>query len=138
MTAKDYLNTYREYAEIEQEKREAYELEREKIDHIPTALNIPDGIQINSNRIHSRTEDHAIRLSERREAWQIAALNALEVRQEIFDMLIDLPIDESEVLIERYVDLKKWEDIALSLNMSHTNVHKLHRRGLQLIQDKIS
>lgn len=135
--AKDYLNTYREYAEIERRKLEAYELEVEKIDRIPTAFNAPDGIPIPGNRNHSRTEENAIRLSERREAWQIAALNALEVRQEIFDVINSIDGIESDVLYERYINLRTWNAVSIAADVSLSGTHKAHRRGLEIVQERI-
>ena len=38
------------------------------------------------------------------------------------------------VLYERYVNLKRWEDIAYDLSYSTDNIFKLHGRGLQELE----
>lgn len=40
--------------------------------------------------------------------------------------------DYLKVLQMRYVDIEKWEDIAVAMDCSVRNVHKLHGRALQV------
>lgn len=43
-----------------------------------------------------------------------------------------------EVLYLRYVNLLKWEQICETMSYSWSGVHKLHRRGLGLIYEKVN
>ena len=139
MTAKEYLNTYREYSALEREKYVAYQLAAEKIDSIPTALNVQDGIKTNSRKDYSRTEALAIELSERRNEWAIAALNAVEVRQNIFDVIDSIADGKIvDILYYRYLSLLTWEKVCDAVGLSWYAVHKKHREGLELIEKAIN
>ena len=39
-------------------------------------------------------------------------------------------LDQQNILIGRYIQLKKWEDIAYELHFSMQWVYELHRKGL--------
>ena len=45
-----------------------------------------------------------------------ARLDALEIKQEIFDLIDRIDGIEGDVLYERYIKLHKWEDICVLLN----------------------
>ena len=57
----------------------------------------------------------------------------VDMKQEAFTMINripDLDLDQQNILIGRYIQLKKWEDIALELNFSIQWVYELHGKGL--------
>lgn len=61
-----------------------------------------------------------------------ARINELvDMKQEAFTMINRIPdLDQQNILIGRYIQLKKWEDIALELNFSIQWVYELHGKGL--------
>ena len=52
-------------------------------------------------------------------------------KQEAFAMINRIAdLDQQNILIGRYIQLKKWEDIACELHFSMRQVHRIHRKGL--------
>ena len=55
----------------------------------------------------------------------------VDMKREAFTMINRIPdLDQQNILIGRYIQLKKWEDIALELNFSIQWVYELHGKGL--------
>ena len=50
--------------------------------------------------------------------------------EETITKIIDLEADQQNILIGRYIQLKKWEDISEELNYSMQWVFELHGKGL--------
>ena len=83
MTAKEYLKQY-EYAQKKADRyREEYEAELLKVDAV-RSLSDNDGMPHGSG-ISKPTEDKAIRLADKALRWKQAELDAIEIRQEVFD-----------------------------------------------------
>lgn len=61
-----------------------------------------------------------------------ARINELvDMKREAFTMINRIPdLDQQNILIGRYIQLKKWENIALELNFSIQWVYELHGKGL--------
>ena len=54
-----------------------------------------------------------------------------QLKQEAFTMINRIPdLDQQNILIGRYIQLKKWEDISEELNYSMQWVFELHGKGL--------
>ena len=135
MTAKEFLKQY-EYADKKTRRLQAeYERELELIDSVRSTLG-GDGMP-HGNGISRTTEDKALRIAEKHEAWIQARLDAIEVRQKVFDLIYDIDGIEGDVLIERYINLHRWEDICVLLHYSWNGIHKAHRRALRMISAKI-
>lgn len=55
----------------------------------------------------------------------------VSMKQEAFTMINRIPdLDQQNILIGRYIQLKKWEDISEELNFSTQWVFELHGKGL--------
>lgn len=55
----------------------------------------------------------------------------IEMKQEAFSMIRGIPdLDQQNVLIGRYIQAKKWDDIAVELNYSTQWIYELHGKGL--------
>ena len=55
----------------------------------------------------------------------------VDMKQEAFTMINQIPdLDQQNILIGRYIQLKKWEDISEELNYSMQWVFELHGKGL--------
>lgn len=130
MTAKEYLKQY-EYATRRAERfRKEYEQEMQKIDAV-RSLSDNDGMPHGSG-ISKPTEDKAVRLAAKAIEWKNAELEALEIRQRIFTAVSEIPGVEGDVLFAKYIELKKWEDIADDLHYSLRGIYGIHGRALQL------
>lgn len=132
MTAKEYLKQY-EYATRKAERfRKEYEAEMRTIDTV-RSLSDNDGMPHGSG-ISKPTEDKAIRLAAKAVRWKAAELEALEIRQTIFTVISEIPGVEGDVLFAKYIELRKWEDIAEEMHYSVRGIYGIHGRALQLVE----
>lgn len=134
MTAKEYLDRYR----IAQGKADRllarYKELREKYDAIGSSLS-SDG---HGSDINKPTERKVEKAATVYELWQDAELDAIEIRQALFSAINCInDFRLSDVLYQRYINLKTWAEIEAESEYSHTQVHQHHRDGLRLIQDHI-
>jgi hypothetical protein len=138
LKAKEYLRQYEDLNRIAEQHREEYEIEMEKIDAIGSTLAGEPGMP-HGTGISRKTEDKAIRLADKAMKWKMAELDALEKRQEIYELISQIKGVEGDVLYQRYIRLRKWEEICVLVHMSWNGTHKAHRRALiavQIILDK--
>lgn len=129
MTAKEYLRRYAELKRIANQYKTEYEQELQTIDSVRSTLGgdgLPHGTGINKP-----VEDKAIRLADKAAQWKMAELDALQVRQEVFEVVASVPGIEGTVLYERYINLRKWEEICVLVHYTWRGVHKVHRRALE-------
>lgn len=133
MRAKEYLRQYEELNRIAEQHREEYEIETEKIDAIGSTLAGELGMP-HGTGISRKTEDKAIRLADKAMKWKMAELDALEKRQEIYELISQIKGVEGDVLYQRYIRLRKWEEICVLVHMSWNGTHKAHRRALMAVQ----
>lgn len=132
MTAKEYLKQY-EYAMKKAARyRAVYEDELHKIDAV-RSLSDNDGMPHGSG-ISKPTENKAIRLADKALRWQQAELDAIEVKNEVFSVICEVNDIEGDVLYERYINLRKWEEICVHLHYSWNGIHKAHKRALAIVE----
>lgn len=136
MTAKEYLKQYEEACRQSLRYKTEYEAERERIDSIRSSLG-GDGMPHGSG-ISRKTEDIAIELAEAALKWKTAELDAIRVRQEIFELISKVQGIEGEILYERYINLRKWEDICVIVHASWRHTHRMHARALNIVAEKMS
>ncbi len=133
MTAKEYLQQYQNAARIAQRLKTEYEEELERIDTIRSALG-GDGLP-RSRGVSKTVENRAIRLADKALRWKEAELDAIIIRQEIFDVIRSVPGEAGDVLFMRYVQLKSWDEISASIGYTKRQTHNLERKGLSQIKD---
>ena len=97
------------------------------------SLSDNDGMPHGSG-ISKPTEDKAIRLADKSLRLAEARLEAVQIRQDVFDTVLSLGGLESDVLMERYIYLKTWEEVCRSVNYSWPPVRLAWHRGLDMIQ----
>ena len=132
MTAKEYLKQY-EYA-VKRIKRleEEYSNEQLLIDAV-RSLSDNDGMPHGSG-ISKPTENKAVRLADKSLRLIQAKLDAIAIRQEIFDTIDSINGTEGDVLYEKYINLKTWEQVCVDINYSWMQTHRYHRRALDIVQ----
>ena len=135
MTAKEYLKQYENAVKYVERIQSEYNEQMEKIDSIRSSLG-KDGLP-RSGEIRKEVEAKAIELAEKAQELKEAEIWAIETRQQIFRTIMAVPDDKGSVLQERYVNLKKWEDVADSVGYSLRQTHNIHKDALQIIQDMI-
>ncbi|MBQ1293902.1 MAG: hypothetical protein IIY21_07665 [Clostridiales bacterium] len=136
MKAKEYLKQYEELNRIAKRYKAEYQLEIERIDAIGSTLAGEPGMP-HGTGVSRKTEDKAIRLADKALKWKAAELDAIEKRQEIFELISDVKGVEGEVLYERYINLRHWEEICVLIHYSWVQTHEYHKRALRIIQDRI-
>lgn len=92
-----------------------------------------------SSNIKHDTSDFISKLEQQELEMERLKLEWLNKRIEIKSFLNNIKMNENikNVLILRYVSLKKWEEIACSVNCSFRWVHTLHSKGLAIVAKKL-
>ena len=119
MTAKEYLQQFEDAVKLVEQIREEYAEQMEQIDNI------------------REVEEKAVALAEKADELKQAEIWAIATEQQIFRTIIELQGAHRDVLIERYVHLKKWEDVADAVGYSVSRTHVKHKEALQMIQNFI-
>lgn len=136
MTAKEYLKQYEKAEHRARRYREEYENESLLIDAIRSLSN-NDGMPHGSN-ISKPTEEKALRLVDKRLRLIDAEVEAIRIRQELFDFIDGIDGIEGDVLFERYINLRKWEEICVVMSYSWNGIHKVHRRALAIVDAELN
>lgn len=135
MTAKEFLRQY-EYADKRARRLGAeYQREIQMIDAIRSASD-NDGMP-HSTGTSRPTEDKALKLADKALRWREAELEAIRVRQQVFELIYDIDGIEGEVLTERYINLRKWEEICVLVHYSWQGVHLVHKRALAIVENRL-
>ena len=133
MTAKEFLRRY-EYADLRAKRYEdEYKLEHELIGSI--SINY-DGMP-HGNGISRKTENDALKLAEKAKRCVTARLDAIRVRQEVFDLISDIDGVEGEILYQRDIKLLKWEAVCIVVHLSWYAVHDHHKKALTIVQKRL-
>jgi DNA-directed RNA polymerase specialized sigma24 family protein len=135
MTVKEYLLQYKALTLKAARLKAEYEREQSEIDEIRSPLG-GDGLP-HGNEITKTVENRALRLTDKLLAYEEARIDALEKRQEIFDLLENVPGVMGDVLRDRYLYLLKWDEISVALNYSLSAVHYQERKGLKYLATKL-
>lgn len=135
MRAKEYLKSYEDAHRRAIRYKTEYEREAELVDSVRSTLG-GDG-QPHGTGVSKVVEDRAIRLSDKFLKWKTAELDAIEKRQEVFELICDIDGNEGDVLYQRYIMLHKWEEVCVIVHLSWNGTHKVHRRALAIVQERI-
>ena len=137
MTAKEFLRQYEELNRRARRYQQEYRIELEKVDAIGSTLSHDAGMPHGSG-VSRKTEDKAIRLADKAAKWKAAEIDALQKRQEVFEVIHDIEGVEGDILYERYINLRRWEDICVVIHMSWRQTHRLHRKALEAVSQKMA
>ena len=139
MTANEYLRQY-EYATRRAARyQEEYNRESLLIDAV-RSLSDNDGMPHGSG-ISKPTEVKAVRLADKKLRLIDAQLEAIRLRQEIFDTVMGLDGLEADVLVERYLNLDEsghlqtWEVVCDRVHYSWPTVRTAWHRGLNMVDE---
>lgn len=135
MTAREYLLQYRDAERVAKRLEREYMREREMIDAVRSTADL-DGLP-HGNGIRKPVEDRAVRLADKAAAWKTAQLDALQIRQQVFETINKVKGDASDVLFERYINGKKWREIEAVVHWSRFKVYQLHEDGLAQVEKQI-
>lgn len=133
MTAKEFLNQYKILSKKVDGLRAEYQAQRAAIDSIRTSLEGEGGRTLEISR---PVERMAVKLAEKAEELKEAETEALRIRQEIVEVIIDVPGVAGRVLYERFVLLKRWGDVAAAVGYEKRQVQRYYKKGLELVAGK--
>lgn len=132
---KNYLSRYKELQLKADDKLRHIKILEEKVYSVGSSLANSDEPKVSSSGLR---EDRILRIIDLKKEWADEALDALEVRQEIFGLIVNVADSPGDVLIERYIHLKQWDRVSDDLSISLTQVHKSHRQGLDIVSEIMS
>ena len=139
MTANEYLKQYEYAARRVARYQEEYNRESLLIDAV-RSLSDNDGMP-HGSVISKPTEVKAVRLADKKLRLIDAQLEAIRLRQEIFDTVMGLDGLEADVLVERYLNLDEsghqqtWESVCDRVHYSWPTVRTAWHRGLNMIDE---
>lgn len=144
MTVREYLEQYKKADRRAMRIRKEYEKEMIMIDSISSPLGT-DGMPHGSG-ISKSTENRALKLADKRLKYVEAELDAIEVRQQIFDTVMKLDGIECDVLIEYYVNyydehkhkMRTWEDVAEIVHVDPRTVYRIKLRAFKKLSLYVS
>lgn len=92
-----------------------------------------------SGGLKNDTSNLIIELEKEEMAVEQYKINWLRKRYEIKTFLNSIKMSKKirDVLMLRYISIKKWEEIAVKLNLSYQRVQQLHSTGLNIIKNKL-
>ena len=134
MTGREYLEQYRHKEFLLLRVREEYRKELDTIDSIRSAL---DNSGVPSGHVSRTVELRALRLAEKAERLRTAELEALATRQKVFDVISMVEGVKGQILYERYINLKKWEDVADVVCYEERQTRRLHDEAVRIVEDLI-
>ena len=127
MTAREYLEQYQEAVRRANRYRVEYEEELLLIDAV-RSVSDNDGMP-HGNGISKPTEKKAMRLADKAAKWKEAEIDALAIRQEIFETVMKVGGIEADVLVEKFIYLKTWEEVCEAVHYSWESVRLAWHRG---------
>lgn len=132
MTAKEFLQQYGEAVRIAERIKTEYDQEQDLIDSVRSPLG-GDGTP-HGGGISKATENKAIKLADKALELKDAELEAIRIRQKVFDVIRTVPGEKGDVLYERYINLKSWDEVADSVGYSKRHARNLHDEALDIVQ----
>lgn len=132
MTAKEFLQQYGEAVRIAERIKTEYNQEQDLIDSVRSALG-GDGVP-HGGGISKATENKAIKLADKVLELKDAELEAICIRQKVFDVIRTVPGEKGDVLYERYINLKSWDEVADSVGYSKRHARNLHDEAIDIVQ----
>ena len=128
---KKYLNRAYELTKTREKLEREYKKKREEVGSISVSNS-----EIKSNKIVSNVENKAIDLFNLEEKIKSHNIEIDEARKEIADIINQIEEENlRDVLRLRYLEFRKWEDIAYILNYSRANIFILHNKALKKVDE---
>lgn len=140
MDVKRYLEQYRDADMKAKRLRREYEQEKSQIDEISSPLG-SDGMPHGTN-ISDPSGNKAIHLADKRLKYIDAVIDAIEIRQRIFDKIINLEAEECDVLYFKYIEYisaktgkpKTWEEVADEVHYSRRTVFAIRDKAFKKLK----
>lgn len=124
---KEYLKEYEKA--VRQMERSEIKMKELRLNRIlPSAMN--DGMPHAKNQ--NDLSGYAALLDQEESNYQRCKYQRIEKCKEITDRIEQLENeDEKDVLMFRYIELMKWEDICVKMKLCERQVHRIHSQALK-------
>lgn len=131
MDAKDYLGQIRLLDVLIQNKQ----LEIEQLETLATRVtSVNEGDRVQASGNQDKMADIVCKIVELRKEINADIDKLVDLKSEIIPIIDAVQdADMIDVLYKRYIQYKKWEEIALEMHYTYQWVCKLHGRALQKI-----
>lgn len=141
---REFLEQYRIADRKAKRLRREYEKEKNLIDSIKSPLG-SDG-EPHGSGISKTVEARAVRLADKLLEYEDAELEAIEIRQAVFDAVMKLDGIESDVLYSYYVDYfdekkgkaRTWDDVAELVHVEPRTVYRIKLRAFRMLSLNVS
>ena len=128
---KKYLNRAYWLTQTRDKLEREYEKKQKEVGNISVSNS-----EIKSNKIISNVENKAIDLFNLEEKIKSHNIEIDEARKEIADIINQIEEENlRDVLRLRYLEFRKWEDIAYILHYSRANIFILHNKALKKVDE---
>ena len=139
MTIEQYLRQYRNADRYVRKLEREIQKERFLIDSIRSPLGSSG--EPHGSGISKSVEIRAIRIADKVDEFEQAAVHAVELRQAIFDAIRNVDGIEGELLYEYYIDYfdekrgkpKTWEEVADIIHVSRASVFRIRKRAIKKV-----
>lgn len=135
LKAKAYMDKYADALRQVRQCEEQLEREEITVDAIRSTSD-NDGMPHGSGT-SDPTADKAVRLVDKGLDLFNARDKARAIQREVFEVAYDIGGVESDVLIERYINLKDWVEVCNTVGYGWSQTHAYHRIGLDRVADKL-
>lgn len=127
-----YLNKVFELTKIKQRLEREYIQKLKEMDNISISCN-----EIKVSRTISKVENKALDLVSLKKDIDLHNIKIEEVKREISCVIDKIEDDTLKNLLRlRYLEFRKWEDIAYILNYTKRHIHRKHTEALEEILKK--
>lgn len=128
----EYLNRAYELTKIKQRLEREYEQKQKEVGSISI-----NNSEIKRSKIISKVENKALDLVSLEKGIDLHNVKIEEVKREISCVIDKIEDDTLKILLRlRYLEFKKWEDIAYILNYTKRHIHRKHIEALEEILKK--
>lgn len=132
MTGKEFLQQYAEAVRISGQLREEYNAEIMMLDDIKSGL----GRSGTHGGTGKAIEHKAVRLADKALELRKAELEAVRVRQIVYNAIRKVPGDAGTILYERYINLRSWNEISERVGYSIRQTMNLQNVGIAYLERK--
>ena len=139
MTAKEYLDEPRRLYDRARRLEERYNELFERATSPRCALNLGDGLGVQSSGSGNTRERLLVELADAKRRYIEAELDYIECRQNTFDLICNIDGQVGEVLYKRYIKMQIWQQIADEEgSRSSRNMYKLNNLGLRIVESLLT
>lgn len=89
------------------------------------------------SRVERDMSDQMVKLENIEKLIEIRKISVKCAKKSVLDMINSLPADEQGVMIEQYINLKKWDDISKDHHISKQKISKLSKSAIKLLGKKM-